>query len=284
MAAGHEQTTTAATSGFAAALAHYREGRFAQALAELDALLARAPADAGAHYLRGIVLEESGEYAEAIAAFDRALALAPELERAYYHRGIARFLAGDRQGALSDLERAVACEPDFLFAVYNLGVVAAALRDWTRAQQAFARALELDPGNTAEYAALLVEIGRAAAQEETYAQGHRFKNMLAVLGDDYRALLAELERHEAAAPAGTAASSGQPGAPPAWRERAARIEGNLQQLDHDLTQFLRRRPPGAAPDRGHRGARAAGRMLARAGAAAQAASRSSGELRPRCRR
>src|SRR6185295_13553293 len=93
--------------GLEAALRLYSEGRFEDALASLDEVIAGDPSDAGAHYLRGIILKDSNLDAQAVDAFDRALALEPGLERAYYHRGTARFLAGDRDGALHDLERAI---------------------------------------------------------------------------------------------------------------------------------------------------------------------------------
>jgi signal transduction histidine kinase len=213
-------------AGFSQALTHYREGRFEQSLNVLEELIAADPDAAVCHYLRGVVLKDFGRDQEAITAFDRAMALHPDLERVSYHRGTARFLAGDRQGALADLCRAVEEEPDFLFAVYNLGVAAACVRDWHRAKDAFARALDLDPGNASEYVDLLVEIGRASAQEEAYTQGHRLKNMIGVVGDDYRGLIADLER-------------GARQADDAWAGRAARVEQELRHLYEDMVQFLR---------------------------------------------
>jgi signal transduction histidine kinase len=215
-----------AEGGVSQALHLYREGRFEDALAALDARAEAVDPALGA-YLRGIVLKDSGRDGEAVECFDRALALRPDLERAHYHRGTARFLAGDKQGALRDLERAVETEPDFLFAVYNLGVAAVGARDWDRARRAFARCLELDPAQREEYVSLLVEIGRGQAQEEVYAQGHRLKNLLGVVGDHYRTLLGELlDLPEGAVPAPTGA-------------RARAIEGELFAVYQDMVQFLR---------------------------------------------
>lgn len=221
---GEAPPRTGANGALDRALRLYTAGAFADALAALDEALARDPRLAEAHYLRGVTLKDSGRDAAAVEAFDRALALDPGLERAYYHRGTARFLAGDKEGALRDLERAVEEEPDFLFAVYNLGVAAVAKRDWQRAKRAFARCLELDPGNREEYVDLLVEIGRGAAQEEVYAQGHRLKNLLGVVGDHYRTLQADLD---------------DAGAPEEVRAAAARIAEELAHVYHDMVQFLR---------------------------------------------
>jgi signal transduction histidine kinase len=222
---GEERTSGAAGAArLDDALRFYSEGAFAGALEVVDEVLARDPQVAAAHYLRGLTLKDSGRDAEAAEAFDRALALDAGLERAYYHRGTARFLAGDKDGALRDLERAIEEEPDFVFAVYNLGVVAVAKRDWERAKRAFARCLELDPGNREEYVDLLVEIGRGEAQEESYAQGHRIKNLLGVVGDNYRTLQAELD---------------DAGAPAPIRAEAARVAEELAHVYKDMVQFLR---------------------------------------------
>ena len=215
----------ATEGGVGKALASYREGRFEDALA---ALAEGEPGVDGptADYLRGIVLKDSGRDKEAVEAFDRAIAAHPDLERAYYHRGTARFLAGDRQGALRDLERAVETEPDFLFAVYNFGVAAVGARDWDRAKRAFARCLELDPAQRDEYVNLLVEIGRGQAQEEVYAQGHRLKNLLGVVGDHYRTLLEDIEHLGKSVPDAVCV-------------RAEAIEDELNRLYDDMVQFLR---------------------------------------------
>jgi signal transduction histidine kinase len=215
----------ATEGGVSKALALYREGRFEDALAALDRGAAGVDGPT-ADYLRGIVLKDSGRDREAVEAFDRAIAAHPDLERAYYHRGTARFLAGDKQGALRDLERAVEAEPDFLFATYNYGVAAVAARDWERAKKAFSRCLELDPAQRDEYVNLLVEIGRGQAQEEVYAQGHRLKNLLGVVGDHYRTLLEEIEHLGKDIPDKVCV-------------RAEAIEDELNHVYDDMVQFLR---------------------------------------------
>lgn len=211
---------------FSDALTCYHEGRFVDALTLIDELISVHATSAVCHLLKGIVLKDSGSDAEAVVAFDRALALDPQLDRAHYHRGTARFLAGDKAGAVADLSIAIEREPQFLFAVYNLGVAAVALRDWELAAHSFTDAMELDPANLREYVGLLVEIGRSSAQEEVYSQGHRLKNMLGVIGDDYRGLVAGIEAAAAMVPE-------------AWRAHARALEADLGQLYEDMVGFLR---------------------------------------------
>jgi signal transduction histidine kinase len=220
--------------GLEEALRLYSEGEFDRALAVLDGVVAAAPGAADlapAHCLRGLILEDSNRAAEAVEAFDRALAADPTLERAWFHRGTARFLAGDREGAVADLERAVEAEPGFVFAHFNLGVAAAGKRDWERAKRAFARCLDLDPANREEYVNILVEIGRGAAQEEVYAQGHRLKNLLGVVGEHFRSLEGALGRLPV---------------PRELTEQAGKVGEELRSLYSDMVQFLRavdREPP-----------------------------------------
>lgn len=203
----------------------YRQGAFEDAVGALEALLARAPDLASAHYLRGVILKDAGDAQEAVRAFDRAIGLDPSLDRAFYHRGGARSLAGDQRGALEDLNEACAREPDFLFAVYNRGVVAVALRRWDQAKDAFARCLALDPASRDEYVDLLVEIGRSEAQEEAYGQSHRIKNQIGVVGDRARRLVQLLRRAACMEPE--------------VLDEANHLTADLQHVFEDLVRFLR---------------------------------------------
>ncbi len=204
------------------AVSHYKGGQFDRALTALDDVLGKWPDSGLSWYLRGVILEESGRPEEAVGALDQAIALGVNLPKAHYHRGVASFLAGRKDEALKDLERAVQAVPEFAFAHYNLGVVAVAKRAWKRAREAFTRCLELDPANRDEYLELLYEIGRGEAQEEAYAQAHRLKNLIGVVGDEYRSLLQELRQAlgvRALAP------------------RAEKIADELAHLYRDLAKF-----------------------------------------------
>lgn len=74
------------------AVAHHRQADLGQALAAIDALLARRPDDPFVHELRGQILLESRQFAAAAQAYGRAAALAP---------GEALMLAGQGRALLA---------------------------------------------------------------------------------------------------------------------------------------------------------------------------------------
>ena len=121
------------------AFGHYQAGRREEALAVLDAGLARRPANAEARYYRGLLLEGEGrpqaaledlraaielqpDHFAALRRFDlllaatgaagaslpywdRYLSLRPQHAEAWMRRAGARFALGNRNGALADLSR-----------------------------------------------------------------------------------------------------------------------------------------------------------------------------------
>ncbi len=125
----------------------YEQGRHAEALAEVDALLAAHPALAGCHNTRGLILAALGDAAGAKGAYDRALALAPGFAEALSNRGTARLRLGQVEAAMSDLRAAVAMRPDLSVAHFNLGRAFAAQNMLGVAIACYDHALTLSPGD-----------------------------------------------------------------------------------------------------------------------------------------
>jgi len=96
-------------------------GALAQALAELDALVARQPKQADAHYARGWVLSRLGRADAAVAAYDRALELDKQLADAAYNAGVVLARAGKAKEAAVRFDRALAVDPKHVDAAYNAG-------------------------------------------------------------------------------------------------------------------------------------------------------------------
>lgn len=97
-----------------------------------------------------------GKYADAIAALDRLLAADPEHARAWSTRGYAKLLAGDLDGAGDDLDTALQKKADddaFAAAVhFNLGLLAEKRSKPDAAKKAYAKSNELRPSKQAKAA------------------------------------------------------------------------------------------------------------------------------------
>lgn len=97
-----------------------------------------------------------GKYDDAIAALDRVLAADPENPRAWSTRGYAKVLAGDLDGAGDDLNKALEKKPDddaFAAAVhFNLGMLAEKRSNPDAAKKAYAQSNALRPSKQAKAA------------------------------------------------------------------------------------------------------------------------------------
>jgi tetratricopeptide (TPR) repeat protein len=94
------------------ALAAGSLGRYGEALADLDRVLAADPRRTEAWAFRAAALRRMDRAAEALAAADRALALDPDHPEALLERGILRQAAGDAEGARTDWLRLLRAAPD----------------------------------------------------------------------------------------------------------------------------------------------------------------------------
>lgn len=194
------------------AVAYYKIGDFPHARVLLRELL-DGQAIARTHYVLGLVERDRGEHEKAIDVLTRALALQSDFVPACISRGVCHFRLGRPREAASDFRRAIALSPGSVAAHYNLAAASVSLEDWDCAREAFAQCLQLDPFHRDDYLALLCEIGRAQAYSELYAETHRIKNTVGVLGNRLQGLLGEC---------GDAV-------PPEWRRR---LEKAVE--DHEL--------------------------------------------------
>ncbi|MGZ5181049.1 MAG: tetratricopeptide repeat protein [Ramlibacter sp.] len=120
-----------------------RQGKQAEALSRADQFLAGKPRDPQMRFLKGVILTEQGKSDDAVATFRKLTEDYPELPEPY--NNLAVLYAGQSQfdKARAALEMAIRANPGYATAHENLGDVYAKL-----ASQAYARALQLDPGNT----------------------------------------------------------------------------------------------------------------------------------------
>ena len=120
-----------------------RSGKLADAQTRADKYLAGNPRDPQMRFLKGVIQTESGKQAEAIATFSAMTQEYPELPEPY--NNLAVLYANQKQydKARTALEMAIRTNPSYSTAHENMGDVYAKL-----ASQAYARALQLDSGNT----------------------------------------------------------------------------------------------------------------------------------------
>ena len=118
------------------------QGRLDAALQRLDVQLKKAPQEAEARFLRGLVLTRLKRTEDAIKAFADITRDYPQLPEPYNNLAVLYAQQGDYEKARDALEAALATHPSYATAHENLGDIYAAL-----AGAAYNRALALDQGN-----------------------------------------------------------------------------------------------------------------------------------------
>ena len=133
-------------------------GKYDQALAAADDLIAKDPKSAEAHVWKGramgtLARENPANLMRygpgALQEFEKALALEPDNPNAHLGRGIGRLSAppefgGDVDGAIADFQAAIARKPS-AEAYYQLGVAFDRKTLHDQAAAAYKKAQELDP-------------------------------------------------------------------------------------------------------------------------------------------
>jgi len=133
------------TDPFQDALAHQRNGRILQAEAAFRELLAADPRDLRAQLALGAVLLVQRRDAEALAEFDSALSKAPKAATIWSHRGLAQHELGDFAGAVESYDRAVQLGDNEADLHFNRANALNELRRFDEALAAYDRAIELQP-------------------------------------------------------------------------------------------------------------------------------------------
>ena len=114
--------------------------------AELDARIAKDPADEAAFYERGQFFAQRGDSEAAIADFDQAIRLNPLNPEAYNNRCWMRALADALKSALADCNQALKLRPGFADAFDSRGLVNLKAGAFRAAVSDYDTVLRLDPG------------------------------------------------------------------------------------------------------------------------------------------
>jgi predicted Zn-dependent protease len=105
-------SNTSLAARYARAIAAYRSGRLADALAQIDALIAVQGSNPYFWELKGQALLEAGRAREAVGPLQRAISLAPNAGLIRTMLGQALLATGNVQGAIRELSRAAQQEPE----------------------------------------------------------------------------------------------------------------------------------------------------------------------------
>ncbi|WP_404380448.1 M48 family metalloprotease [Caenispirillum salinarum] len=153
----YPDTDTSLPARYARAIAWYRQGKLAEALPIIDALLADYPDDPYFHELKGQMLLENGRVAESLASYRRAVELAPReplIRIALAHALVETGDDSHLEAAREHLTQAVKKEPQAGFAWRLLATIHGRRGDMTMASYAMAESALLhgDPAQAAFHA------------------------------------------------------------------------------------------------------------------------------------
>jgi Tfp pilus assembly protein PilF len=129
------------------ALGHEQQGRFLDALADLEAAEALAPDDHTVKNAKGILLTRLFRLHEAAEAFGEVVRLEPRFAQGLHNRGWSLEAIGDMAGARASYEAAIATKPDFADPLAHLARLAARRGDANRARVHANQALRIHPGH-----------------------------------------------------------------------------------------------------------------------------------------
>jgi tetratricopeptide (TPR) repeat protein len=122
----------------------HHAGQSAAALELADKYLATKPKEAQMRFLKSVVLADTGRSVESAALLQQLTQDYPELAEPHNNLAALHAAAGEYAKARAELEESLRLNPGYATAQENLGDVYAML-----AGQAYARALRLEPGNSA---------------------------------------------------------------------------------------------------------------------------------------
>ena len=144
--------TSSPDRAFAEAGRLAQQGKFDDALAQLEALAAKQPDMQGLAHELGIVYYKKGDYLKALESFQKALKENPDDGEATQLLGLSYYLAGRLADAIAPLEKVQTWYPRAnVDAAYILGLCYMQTKDYSSARKAFAKMFAVPPDSAASY-------------------------------------------------------------------------------------------------------------------------------------
>ena len=179
----------------------FHDGRYEEALASFDAVLAVQPDHVPALGNRGIALRRLNRPLEALASLERALVLNPDYAEAFNSRGNVLRDLRRHDEAIASFDRALAIKPDQAGVLNNRGDALVALGRHEEAVASYSRAVEIRP----DYREALNSRGNALLELKRPAEAiASYERVLQIVPHDTEALnnrgiaFSQLKRHEEA--------------------------------------------------------------------------------------
>lgn len=158
-----------ATAGLARAADHLNAGRFAAAREAADAVLARHPAEAEAHHLRGLALFREGRAEEAIDALTSGLEINPESADMLANLGQMQLELGNFDAAHDCLSAALDMAPDDNELRLRMALAAQSLSRFGEAEAAYREIIRRDPRFVPAHYNLGITLAAAGRLEDAIA-------------------------------------------------------------------------------------------------------------------
>ncbi len=184
----------------AAAMAHHRAGRLAEAERLYRLACAADPRNARAFHLLGVVAHQLGR-ADAAELVGRGLALDPNIAEAHNDHGVILAAQGRLDAAAASFAQAVALKPDYGEALASLGAALHRLGRLDETVAHFTRAVERAPNSAPAHVHLATALRQQGRREDAVAHYERALTLAPGLAEAHlslAALLQELGRLDAA--------------------------------------------------------------------------------------
>lgn len=143
------------------------------ALADFDRVIKMQPQNAQVYENRGHVLFDKGNLAAALADFEKAISLSPRIAAFYSSRGQVLQAMGQVDRGLADCDHAIAIDQGFARGFYCRATALYARKDFEGALAAFRKTIELDAGLAEAHGNLgflLLQMGREEEAEKEFAE------------------------------------------------------------------------------------------------------------------